>query len=62
MESTNAELVAFVVIACNAHAPMVAALKSGIASLEQLVAINRIPPNNAGLRDMRAALTAAGSA
>lgn len=35
------------------------ALESGIASLEQFVKLGRIPENNQGLRDMRAALASA---
>lgn len=38
---------------------MLAALKSGIESVEQLVRLNRIPANNKGLRDMRAAVALA---
>lgn len=39
---------------------LVEALKSGIASLEQFVKIDRIPANNQGLRDMRVALSELG--
>lgn len=47
---------AFIVRAVNAHDALVSAIESGIASLEQLVNVGRIPANNAGLRDLRAAL------
>lgn len=40
---------------------LIAALRSGIASMEQLVKIGRIPENMQGLRDMRAALAKAGA-
>jgi hypothetical protein len=38
---------------------MLAALKGAVESLEQLVALNRIPANNAGLREARAAIAKA---
>ena len=41
---------------CKEHALLLAALRSGIASLEQFVALGRIPENNQGLREMRAVL------
>jgi hypothetical protein len=40
----------------NAYPKLVEALHSGIASLEQFVALGRIPENNQGLREMRAIL------
>jgi hypothetical protein len=40
----------------NAYPKLVEALHSGIASLEQFVKLGRIPENNQGLREMRAAL------
>ena len=40
----------------NAHQNLVEALRSGIASLDQFVKLGRIPENNQGLREMRAAL------
>lgn len=39
---------------------LIEALRSGIASLEQFVKLGRIPENNQGLREMRAALRACG--
>lgn len=39
---------------------LVEAAKSGVETLENLVAINRIPPNSSGLRHLRAALAAIG--
>ena len=44
-------------LALMAEAPrLLAALKSAVASFEQLVALNRIPENMKGLRDARAAI------
>lgn len=40
----------------NAHDELVAALRSATASLEQFVKLGRIPENNQGLREARAAL------
>lgn len=42
-------------------ADMLAALQSAAASIEQLVKLNRIPANNKGLRDARAAIAKAGA-
>ena len=39
-------------------AELIEAAKSAEASLQQLVGLNRIPANNKGLRDLRAALDA----
>jgi hypothetical protein len=47
---------AYIAHAANAYPKLVEALRSGIMSLEAFVAIDRIPANNAGLRDMRALL------
>jgi hypothetical protein len=41
---------------CKEHALLLEALHSGIATLEQFVKLGRIPENNQGLREMRAAL------
>lgn len=46
---------------CTINADLLAALKSAAATLEQLVKIDRLPENNKGLRDVRAALAKAGS-
>lgn len=42
-----------------ASTEMLEALKSAVVSLEQLVKLNRIPANNKGLRDARAAIAKA---
>lgn len=49
----------YVVRCVNAHDTLVAALESGISAIESLVSLGRVPANNAGLRDMRAALASA---
>lgn len=46
----------------NSYPKLVEALREGIASLEQFVALNRIPENNKGLREMRALLRELGEA
>jgi hypothetical protein len=53
VNDANARLIA-------AAPELLAALQSAVASLEQLVKINRIPANNKGLRDARDALAKAG--
>lgn len=50
---------AFIVRACNSHYELLAALESAAESIEQLVKVGRIPANNAGLRDARAAIAKA---
>ncbi len=50
---------AFIVLACNSHYELLAALESAAESIEQLVKVGRIPANNAGLRDARAAIAKA---
>lgn len=55
VHEANARLIA-------AAPELLEALKSASASIEQLVAIGRIPANNKGLRDARAALAKAGAA
>lgn len=57
-DAMNSE--AHILNAASAVSELVEAAKSGVETLENLVAINRIPPNSKGLRDLRAAIAAFG--
>ena len=48
-----------IALALECHDDMLEALYSAVASIEQLVRLNRIPANNKGLRDARAAISKA---